>query len=114
MSSVVVSVFRLTIGGTVRLQADRPLSRASIRLLDAGGAGDKDLPVMRLTIFIAVLAATALVSGQNRRSASPAGASATEIGGRYDARTGFVGGSRLEVSYGRPIKRGRDLFGPPD
>ena len=69
---------------------------------------------MRLTVFIAVLAATALVSGQNRRSASPAGASATEIGGRYDARTGFVGGARLEVSYGRPIKRGRDLFGPPD
>jgi hypothetical protein len=69
---------------------------------------------MRLTIFIAVLAATALVSGQDRRSASPAGASATEVGGRYDARTGFVGGSRLEVSYGRPMKRGRDLFGPPD
>jgi len=36
------------------------------------------------------------------------------VGGRYDERDGYVGGKWLEVRYGRPIKRGRDLFGPPD
>lgn len=51
---------------------------------------------------------------QTQRVASPAGSSATEVGGRYDARSGYVGGKWIEIKYGRPIKRGRDLFGPPD
>lgn len=51
---------------------------------------------------------------QSRRVASPAGSSATELGGRYTERTGYAGGKWLEIKYGRPIKRGRDLFGPPD
>jgi DUF2911 family protein len=51
---------------------------------------------------------------QSRRTASPPGMSATEVGGRYDEREGYVGGKWLEVRYGRPIKRGRDLFGPSD
>jgi hypothetical protein len=51
---------------------------------------------------------------QGQRLASPPGSSATEIGGRYDARSGYVGGKWIEIKYGRPIKRGRDLFGPPD
>jgi len=51
---------------------------------------------------------------QNRRTASPPGASATETGGRYDERIGYVGGKWLEVRYGRPIKRSRNLFGPSD
>ena len=29
-------------------------------------------------------------------------------------RVGYVGGHWLEITYGRPIKRGRDLFGPDD
>ncbi len=49
-----------------------------------------------------------------RRTASPAGISATEIGGRYELERGYVGGKWIEIKYGRPIKRGRDLFGPPD
>lgn len=52
--------------------------------------------------------------GQSRRIASPPGASATEILGRHDEREGYIGGRWLEVHFGRPIKRGRDLFGPPD
>ena len=66
-----------------------------------------------LTVLAALVAAGAL-SAQTRRIASPAGASATEVGGRYDEREGYVGGKWLEVRYGRPIKRGRDLFGPAD
>ena len=36
------------------------------------------------------------------------------MGGRHDERVGYVGGQWIEVRYGRPIKRGRDLFGPDD
>jgi hypothetical protein len=65
------------------------------------------------------VAATLMVLGggvhaQSRRIASPAGASATEIHGKHDQREGYVGGKWIEVQYGRPIKRGRDLFGPAD
>ena len=64
---------------------------------------------------LATTAATAaLVSAQPRHIASPGGASATQIGGRHDEREGYVGGKWLEMRFGRPIKRGRDLFGPRD
>jgi hypothetical protein len=53
-------------------------------------------------------------TAQRRRSASPRGSSATEVGGRFDPQYGYVGGKWIEVRYGRPIKRGRNLFGPPD
>jgi hypothetical protein len=51
---------------------------------------------------------------ETRRIASPPGVSATEVGGRHDERAGYVGGRWIEVRYGRPIKRGRNLFGPAD
>lgn len=54
------------------------------------------------------------IHGQTRRVASPPGGSATEVGGRHDEREGYVAGKWLEIRYGRPIKRGRDLFGPAD
>lgn len=54
------------------------------------------------------------VLAQERRVASPPGSSATQVGGEYDARAGYVGGQWIEIRYGRPIKRGRDLFGPDD
>ncbi len=46
--------------------------------------------------------------------ASPPGRSATQVGGTYDARAGNVGGRWLEIRYGRPIRRGRDIFGLDD
>jgi hypothetical protein len=64
--------------------------------------------------FIAALAAATSLAAQERRIASPAGSSATQVGGKYDEREGYVGGRWLEVRYGRPIRRGRDLFGPSD
>lgn len=51
---------------------------------------------------------------QKQRLASPSGRSATEVGGTWDARSGYVGGEWIEILYGRPLKRGRDLFGPDD
>src|SRR3954451_23864115 len=73
--------------------------RAMIRRLIAGGA--------------AALAMTAFVYAQGGRPASPAGTAATEIGGKYDnaAEPSYKGGKWIEVTYGRPIRRGRDVFG---
>jgi hypothetical protein len=51
---------------------------------------------------------------QSGRPASPAGASAAEATGRYNERGTYIGGKWIEIRYGRPIKRGRDLFGPAD
>ena len=53
---------------------------------------------------------------QGGRPASPAGTSATEVGGKYSTPAGadepvYSGGKWIEISYGRPIKRGRDLWG---
>jgi len=61
-----------------------------------------------------VLAAGTVAFGQGSRIASPAGRSATQIGGRYDQSGRYFGGKWIEILYGRPIKRGRALFGPPD
>lgn len=57
---------------------------------------------------------TAAATQERERRASPAGRSATQVGGTYDARAGFVNGSWIEVRYGRPLRRGRDIFGPSD
>jgi hypothetical protein len=45
--------------------------------------------------------------------ASPAGVASTEIGGKYNnaAEPEYIGGKWVEITYGRPIKRGRDLWG---
>lgn len=50
------------------------------------------------------------------RPASPAGTAATQVGGKYEKPAGadepvYTGGKWIEISYGRPIKRGRDLWG---
>jgi hypothetical protein len=48
------------------------------------------------------------------KPASPAGTAATQVGGKYvpgGEGTVYQGGKWIEISYGRPIKRGRDVFG---
>jgi DUF2911 family protein len=48
------------------------------------------------------------------RIASPAGVASTEIRGKYKSGVDepeYEGGKWIEITYGRPIKRGRDLWG---
>lgn len=71
--------------------------------------------LVTLTLLCALTSAADSFAQQTpRRRPSPEGASATELGGRYDVQRGYVGGKWIEIKYGRPIKRGRDLFGPED
>ena len=65
-------------------------------------------------IALLVCIAAGATLAQEQRAASPAGRSATQVGGTYDERAGYVGGRWIEITYGRPIRRGRDLFGPDD
>ena len=60
------------------------------------------------------IAMSAFVLAQGGRPASPTGTTATEIGGKYDtsgAEPVYKGGKWIEVTFGRPIKRGREVFG---
>jgi hypothetical protein len=70
--------------------------------------------------MLAVVAIVALVAGSLaqapvRKPASPPGTAATQIGGKYvdvQGRQRYQDGKWIEVTYGRPIKRGRqNLFG---
>ncbi len=65
-----------------------------------------------LGVVLAVVAASVSLSAQ-RRITSPDGHAATEILGHYEGAEDpvYVGGKWIEISYGRPIKRGRDLWG---
>jgi hypothetical protein len=50
-----------------------------------------------------------------RLPASPPGSAQTQVGGKYAkddrGRESYQGGKWIEITYGRPIKRGRDVFG---
>ena len=65
-------------------------------------------PVIGLVAGL-TLAFAVNMEAQDRR-ASPRGEAATQVGGGYDAEGGY-NGSWVVVTYGRPILRGRDLFG---
>ncbi len=67
-------------------------------------------------LALGMIAAAELVAqAQAPRPASPPGTAATQVGGKYvkGARgVSYQGGKWIEVTYNRPIKRGRqDLFG---
>jgi hypothetical protein len=67
-----------------------------------------------MTTGAAAVAMTALVFAQGGRPASPAGTAAVEVGGKYDPKAAeptYQGGKWIEITYGRPIRRGRDVFG---
>ena len=64
----------------------------------------------------AVAVAGLLAQTQTQRPASPPGTAATQVGGKYvQTQSGgqrYQDGKWIEVTYGRPIKRGRqNLFG---
>jgi hypothetical protein len=56
---------------------------------------------------------TMTVLAQGGRIPSPAGVASTEIRGKYanSSEPAYLGGKWIEIRYGRPIKRGRDLWG---
>ena len=68
----------------------------------------------------AVLMAGAMMSAQGGRPLSPRGSASAQVGGTWTdvgKQTYVVGGGTyqggkwLEITYGRPLKRGRDIFG---
>jgi hypothetical protein len=62
----------------------------------------------------AVCAMSAVMLAQGARPASPAGTAATEVGGKYDPKAAeptYIGGKWIEITYGRPLKRGREVLG---
>jgi DUF2911 family protein len=70
------------------------------------------------TIGCAALLATSVISAQPpaapSKPASPEGTAATQVGGQYvQGQRGqtYQGGKWIEITYGRPIKRGRDVYG---
>jgi hypothetical protein len=57
---------------------------------------------------------SALVAAQGGRPASPAGSAMAQVGGKYvPGAEGpvYQGGKWIEITYGRPLKRGREPFG---
>jgi hypothetical protein len=70
---------------------------------------------IRRLLITALALAIALpgAASAQRRITSPDGHAATEIRGRYEGAEDpvYVGGKWIEISYGRPIRRGRDLWG---
>jgi hypothetical protein len=70
----------------------------------------------RLIMITALITTTStLAFAQNRRPASPTGTAAAEIGSKMTPTANgepvYTRGKWVEVTYGRPIKRGRDVFG---
>jgi hypothetical protein len=67
-----------------------------------------------IAIGAAALAMSTGALGQGGdKPASPAGSSATQVGGKYapgNEGQVYQGGKWIEITYGRPIKRGRNLF----
>lgn len=71
--------------------------------------------VVLTLVVLAASVAVSLAQTPAPKPASPPGTAATQVGGKYvdvQGRQRYQGGSWIEVSYGRPIKRGREnLFG---
>jgi hypothetical protein len=73
---------------------------------------------MLLSVLCTVALAGAAMSAQQAGS-SPAGTAEIEIGGKWETqkapngreRQVYAGGKWVTISYGRPLKRGRELFG---
>ena len=63
-------------------------------------------------VLAVALAPTTTLDAQER-IASPRGEAATQVGGSYESGS-YAGGSWIVVDYGRPITRGRDVFGSGD
>jgi Protein of unknown function (DUF2911) len=71
--------------------------------------------------LVITIVMSALVVAQETRSMSPQGTASTQVGGKWVKPAGrgaptlggetYQGGRWIEITYGRPLKRGRDLWG---
>jgi len=75
-------------------------------------------PIRNLIVIAGALCIATLVLAQGeRRPMSPAGVASTQVGGKWsepdtDAERTYSGGKWIEVTYSRPVLRGRtDIFG---
>lgn len=69
-----------------------------------------------LVTAVLALAMSALPFAQRRRPASPTGMASTQVGGHYVNPPGsdepvYRDGKWMDITYSRPIKRGRELWG---
>jgi len=79
--------------------------------------------MMRAVLVAAAIGAFATLPliAQDRRPLSPPGTAAVQVGGKYVKPAGrgapalggeaYEGGQWIEITYGRPLKRGRELWG---
>ena len=73
-----------------------------------------------IALFITIVM-SALVVAQETRPMSPQGTASAQVGGKWVKPAGrgaptlggetYQGGKWIEITYGRPLKRGRDLWG---
>ena len=70
---------------------------------------------MRLLIgFVGAVTVATTLAAQGNRPASPAGSTVAQVGGKYvPGAEGpvYQGGKWIEITAGRPLKRGREPFG---
>lgn len=90
-------------------------TRSTSRVIRPGVPARAAGAALACVAVAALIAAQETASAQERRILSPPGHSAVQVGGTFDpVQYGYLGGPWIDVFYGRPLKRGRDLFGPPD
>jgi hypothetical protein len=78
--------------------------------------------VITTVLCTTALAGAVLSAQQPARPASPRGSEAIEVGGKWETekaqngreRQVYKGGKWVTLTYGRPLKRGRELFGTGD
>jgi len=72
---------------------------------------------------MALIATTVAMAQQQTREMSPAGTSSAQVKGEWVKSTGqtftaggdrYVNGKWIDITYGRPLLRGRDVFGSGD
>src|SRR5437867_12373597 len=75
----------------------------------------------KVVVVALAVAASIMVLAQENRPLSPSGTAAAQVQGKYVKPTGrgapalggeaYQGGKWIEITYGRPLKRGRALWG---